>query len=258
MITSRMMLVSSVSAALLFTASNIAQAQQPQKTLGQTQQITPSRNTKQAALLTDNAKKLLDSWDAVKDHLAPLNQAMSLLVQAQTADDQYAPSYLQTARYNLLMLYAYTPSSDKAFTSQAISMSEMATKHALALDPKLSDAYIVLADIYQIAGDLKKSAANLDMAEKLGCKNPWLNIQRALIVARTSSPTDKAVLDHLAIALKRAEKTGEYRAVQTAAYGIASYYQDQKQDKMAAPYLKKSEQAHNQILIQAKAISSNS
>jgi tetratricopeptide (TPR) repeat protein len=175
----------------------------------------------QARALTEEGRKLFDSWDGNPYKLRVLKLANDKIQAAARADPAYAPIHVQCARNNLFRAYVYRD-VDPRYARDSLEYGEFDIRLALRLDPTLADAYVVLANIKLVEGKTKDAVTALDKAEQLGSTNAWLPLLRGLIQTYAGHPDQAAPLYEKG--LQQAQTQQDQRAIQAASYGLWNYY----------------------------------
>ncbi len=180
-------------------------------------------STTQARL--DRAILLLDEWSGKGEGLA---QAKSNLEAVLRDDPRSASAYREYARYYLSEGHLRS----EEFRPGTLDAAERSLDKALEIAPDFAEAYILQGHVYRLMGKPARAKAALEMADRLGSSDPWLQLNWAELLI------DDGRLDEAAARYKRvaADKTS-LRTTIAAYQGLINYYKKVRRvDEVDAMY----------------------
>lgn len=120
-----------------------------------------------------------------------LEQVGVLLNEVLSEDPTFAPALLEAAR--LLSVYPPGGLRNKAALA-SIRSPENAIQKSLELEPNYADAYVLMGYRYKEDGRYEEALTALDKAQAIGTSNPWLLVNRGLILEKQKKYDEALVL----------------------------------------------------------------
>lgn len=157
---------------------------------------------------------LLDSWSGDG---SILEDARIRLDEILGGHPDYAEAYIEYARYYIMRGYHNNDDVDP----NALTAAGASLKKAIALNPKLARAYVLLGHWHFIQQQYDEAKSALTTAEKLGTDDPWLHNNWADVLAKEGD------LEKAAMYYRKVIDSGtkNKKAILWALGGLENYYQ---------------------------------
>lgn len=162
----------------------------------------------------NTARDLVNSWRGQSDKLVT---ADILLREVLEDDANYAPVYREYGR--LYMMIGYINSNK--FTEGSLDLSERSILKAIEIEPKYADAYVLLGHLYVQMKKYKEAQSALEIAESIGTKTPWLDLNWANLLIEQDQYS-KALQKYINVL---AGKSSDRKAYLSALSGLTKVYE---------------------------------
>lgn len=172
----------------------------------------PMLDTAAAARLA-RVVELLDTYRGDSSSLAEAEMNLNALLKSHP---RLAPAYRERAR--LLIMQGHLHS--EIFRPGSLEAADAALNKSLALNPKYAEAYVLRGHLYRLMGRTKAAYAALEMAEKLGTTDPWLQNNWADLLIDDDKHDEAAARYQKVID----SNTSNRKAMASALEGMIDYY----------------------------------
>lgn len=161
----------------------------------------------------NHAVELIDGY---RGDNASLEKARAELAAVLKANPEYAPAYKEIARYFIMIGHI----SNGKFQSGALEAADKAITKAIELDPRYAEAFVLRGHLYRLMNRHQNAISALEMAEKLGTSDPWLNNNWADLLIDEGKYNEAAKRYQKVIN----SKTRNKKAMASAFEGLNRYY----------------------------------
>ncbi len=173
----------------------------------------------------NTARDLVNSWRGQSDKLVA---ADILLREVLKADSSYAPVYREYGRLHMMAGYI----NSNKFKEGSLDLSEKSILKAIEIEPKYADAYVLLGHLYVQMKKYKEAQFALEMAESIGTKTPWLDLNWANLLIEQNQYS-RALQRYVNVL---AGKTSDRKAYLSALSGLTRFYEESGDYENAKSY----------------------
>jgi tetratricopeptide (TPR) repeat protein len=159
------------------------------------------------------ARELLDSTSGPEGKLKKADDLLRVVLEKSP---RFAPALRE---YGRLYIMSGQVNSNN-FRPGGVSPAEASILKSIAIEPNYADSYVLLGHLYTNMNRDAEAQIALETAEKIGTKNPWLNLNWADLLVKRQQYTE--AIPRYQIVVDRKSKTKSIHS--SALFGLAMTY----------------------------------